>query len=489
MKSRYTILLAIVLTVIVIAPAEATPGSKNAQATAGNDATVDVGNKATTSATKEATAPAGKDATTTAGKNCNGKGRNDKGYYKDIFMDGGIVLNSRTDLPSTLYMGYSLEYFASAPTKQLTAVDTMLQTAMMVGSAIDENGCLLYPDGAPRFRMIYVNGGKSVQHGKTLGEEGLQRFRDFVANGGSYLGSCAGAYMTATYIRKSKGPEFCDWYPRIWPGMVRYTQLGHSWIDLDIEPGSALLKYYDFGGDMRIDSVRHNGGCSADTSRYWPKGTEILARYNQGDRQLKRRIHGEPAIWAYKADALSGRVIACGSHPESVLYGERNQLMAAMEQYAMEGNGLPRVKAELTPGEVRVMDKFTHDADPAFTRIGDKQYHHFTVEVPEGCDSLVIKLDPVKGAENYDLWLLAHPGDFAFLGEAAWLNVDYGVKKHIGIKAPKAGTLYISVYCNTTVDTITTDYGTQYTGRTDVLNGVPYKIKVSFPAKSAAGTE
>ena len=407
----------------------------------------------------------------------------ERGYYKDIFMDGGIVLNSRTDLPSTLYMGYSLEYFASAATKQLTAMDTMLQTAMMVGSEVDENGCLLYPDGAPRFRMIYVNGGKSAGHGKSLGEAGLQRVRDFVKNGGSYLGSCAGAYMTATYLRKANGPEFCEYYFRIWPGQVRYTQLGHSWIDLDIEPGSPLLKYYDFGGDMKIDSVRHNGGCSADTSKFWPEKTEILARYNQGDRELKRRIHGEPAIWAYKENDRSGRVICCGSHPESVLFGERNQLMAAMEQYAMEGNGVARVKAKLTPGEARVMDKQTHERKPDYTRIGDKQYHHFTVKVPEGCDSLLIELFPVGGAKDYDLWLLANPEDFAFLGEAAYLNVDYGVGKRIGIARPRAGTLYISVYCNTTVETVTTAYGTQYTGRTDVLNGVPYKIKVSFPKR------
>ncbi len=451
MKSRYLFCAAIVLTVTVLAPTEATARKKAQAAEPAQEVKV----------------------------------RNDKGYYKDIFMDGGIVLNSRTDLPSTLYMGYSLEYFASAATKQLTATDTLLQTAMMVGSEVDENGCLLYPDGAPRFRMIYVNGGKSAGHGKSLGEAGLRRVRDFVKNGGSYLGSCAGAYMTATYLRKAKGPEFCEYYFRIWPGQVRYTQLGHSWIDLDIEPDSPLLKYYDFGGDMKIDSVRHNGGCSADTSRYWPEKTEILARYNQGDRQLKRRIHGEPAIWAYKESDLTGRVIACGSHPESVLFGERNQLMAAMEQYAMEGNGVARVKAALIPGEERVMNKFTHDADPAYTRIGDKQYHHYTVEVPAGCDSLAIELTSVKGATDYDLWLLANPGDFAFLGEAAYLNVDYGVGKKIGISAPKAGTLYISVYCNTTVDTVTTAYGTQYTGRTDVLNGVPYKIKVSFPEKAA----
>lgn len=61
-----------------------------------------------------------------------------------------------------------------------------------MGSPEDENGILLYPDGEPRFRMIYVNGGLATQHGRSLGEDGRQRIRDYVAAGGSYLGSCAG---------------------------------------------------------------------------------------------------------------------------------------------------------------------------------------------------------------------------------------------------------------------------------------------------------
>ena len=46
------------------------------------------------------------------------------------------------------------------------------------------------------------------------------------------------------------------------------------------------------------------------------------------------------------------------------------------------------------------------------------------------------------------------------------------------IIAPKAGTMYISVFCDTTVDTVKSPNGTQYTGRVDVLNGVPYTIEV-----------
>ena len=39
---------------------------------------------------------------------------NNDGYYKDIFMDSGIRLNSLTDLPVSRYLGLSIESFVSA---------------------------------------------------------------------------------------------------------------------------------------------------------------------------------------------------------------------------------------------------------------------------------------------------------------------------------------------------------------------------------------
>ena len=120
-------------------------------------------------------------------------------YYKDLFMDGGINITSRVDLPSARYLGLSWERYYSAPHKpmSITLKDTLEQTALMVRSEIDQNGCLLYPDGAPRFRVIYVNGGKAGKHGKSLTEEGRQHIRDFVKNGGSYVGTCAGAFVAS----------------------------------------------------------------------------------------------------------------------------------------------------------------------------------------------------------------------------------------------------------------------------------------------------
>ena len=82
-----------------------------------------------------------------------------RGYYKDIFMDSGIMLNSRTDLPVTELLGLSMEAFvstkhASSPPQHFTLADTLRQKELITGSPMDENGILLYPDGAPRFRMI-----------------------------------------------------------------------------------------------------------------------------------------------------------------------------------------------------------------------------------------------------------------------------------------------------------------------------------------------
>ena len=77
-----------------------------------------------------------------------------KGYYKDIFFDGGIFLNSYPDLPAANYLNLSIEMFNSSKSEYLNALDTLIQTLLFCGSEIDENGILLYPDGAPRFRMI-----------------------------------------------------------------------------------------------------------------------------------------------------------------------------------------------------------------------------------------------------------------------------------------------------------------------------------------------
>ena len=59
----------------------------------------------------------------------NGKARaavleNNRGYYKELFMDGGIALNSRKVLPATDNLGIKMDFYASSINPKLTAKDT-----------------------------------------------------------------------------------------------------------------------------------------------------------------------------------------------------------------------------------------------------------------------------------------------------------------------------------------------------------------------------
>jgi len=407
-----------------------------------------------------------------------------KGYYKDLFMDSGIMLTSREDLPSARFCNFSMESFVSTKHSNdkpnaFTAMDTLVQNQMFAGSDIDENGILLYPDGAPRFRAIYVNGGRATKHGHSLGEKGRESYRLFVKNGGSYVGSCAGAFLASVGSKKSESETKVNPdYLGVWPSRVCSTGLERSWTHIDIVPGSPLLNYYQFGGRMQIDSVRHNGGCFAVMDNQCPEGTEVLARYSTPGMETKRNMVGQPVVWAWKENTNTGRVVLCGSHPEEVTEGPRLELTAAMLKYAMDGNGKPRIKGGLEFGKMRKMACYTHENNPDYARLGDRQYHHFTVNVPEGLDSLVVSLESIPGWRNFDLYLFANYEDFAFKDGALYSNLTLGVDKKILMRKPKAGRLFVSVFCDTTVDAKQTKHGTQYSGRVDVLNGVPYIIKV-----------
>jgi hypothetical protein len=161
--------------------------------------------------------------------------------------------------------------------------------------------------------------------------------------------------------------------------------------------------------------------------------------------------------------------------------GDRLELMAALLRYAMDGNGTPRLKGVLKNGETREMVRTTDENDPDFTRIGDRQYHHFAVDVPKGVKEIKVELTaPAKWTDRFDLWLFADGKDYAFRDNARWKDIRHGSDKTLAIPVEKPGRYYISVFCDTTVDTVDTFYGVQYTGRTDVLNGVPYLLKVSW---------
>lgn len=398
--------------------------------------------------------------------------QNNDGYYKDVFMDGGLDLSSRKDLPSTRALGLSLEILRTAKDKEATIMDTLSQNHAFIGSENDTNGWLLYPDGAPRFKMMFVNGGSGGGHGRSITEPGRANIRAYVKAGGSYLGNCAGAYVATTGTHK----RIHDEYIGIYPNICTNAGLADTYVAVTVPENSPALKFRDFDGARFIDSVYHNGGCYMDYNDMIP-GCEALFDYYYEPKTM----HGNAAVWAWKENENTGRVICCGPHPEGAVTGPKLQMMEAMLLYAIEGNGKPRIKGELVNYQARNMVCTTEEKNPDFTRIGDRQYHHFTVNLPEGTDTVRISLKPVRGYEEFDLHLFADSDGLAFVKNAKYKNVKNGVDKVLTIVRPKAGTLYVSVFCDTTVETtLSPVYGTQYTGRLDVLNGVPYVIEVQY---------
>ena len=91
-------------------------------------------------------------------------------------------------------------------------------------------------------------------------------------------------------------------------------------------------------------------------------------------------------------------------------------------------------------------------------------------------EPVTITLNPKEGWGDYDLYLMANNERFAYQDNAQYKSTESGAEQKLTIEKPRQGTLYVSVFCNTTVDTVETAWGTQYTGRLDVLNGVPYNI-------------
>lgn len=407
------------------------------------------------------------------------------GFYKDLFMDSSIPLNAYDDLPAARHLGLEMERICTwenGKAEDATEYEKLLMKNTFVGSDIDDNGPLLYPDGAPRFKAIFINGGKATTHGKFVTKEGIENLRTFYNNGGSYVGTCAGAFFSSkgTYNRVDKTFEDNEYYLGIFPWYTVGTKLSKSATSLFVEKKCPLLKYGNFGGDMKIDSVRHNGGAFLLTDGM-PAGTELLFRYD-GDtlNQLKLPIHKEVNGWAYKASSRSGRLVVTGSHPERMVSGDRLEMFAGMIRYAIEGCGDPQLKGILKSGEKREMMCKTADNKPEYTRIGDRQYHHFTIDVPKKTKQVKIELAPGKGFAIYDLSLYAAEGNFAFADNAKWFDVNNGVEKTLVIDNPKAGKLFISVFCETTVETKDTKNGELYTGKVGVLNGVGYSITATI---------
>jgi cyanophycinase len=388
-----------------------------------------------------------------------------EGFYKDVFMDGGVNLSSRKSLPAAESMGLSYERYAGK--------DPQKQRELLVGSDLDANGVLLYPDGQPRFRLLYVNGGGATKHGLSLGGPGRAAVVDFYNGGGSYCGSCAGSFLSGVNTDSNSVPR--DGYLHLFPYNTLNTGLKKARVGHRIPASSPLLDYRDFGGDYYVADIYHNNGnwlATSDLERM--HDVEVLATYDTPTK----KTHEGVAIWAWKKNESCGRIVNIGSHPEGISSGERLALTEACFAYAVDGMGCPQLKAHLKDGVVRVMNKGTAENDPSHTRIGDRQYHHFTFDVDESVND--VQLDLV-GLGDLDLNLFLDKAGPAFESTADIRNTTPGASKQIR-QTLTPGRWYVSVECATTVDAILDETQSYfiYRGDTDVLNGIAYSIRVQM---------
>lgn len=477
----------------------------------------------------------------------------ERGYYKTLFIDAGIMLDSfcSTDPESELYLPFltsmglenDYEYLHTSGTSDFTKT---AQASLISGTdgdsnfPSDKNGVLLYPDGEPRFRMIFVNGGTSETHGTSLGADGRGRIKRFVDRGGSYIGACAGAILAATNVdgvnHYNNADETVTNYTfGLWPGNASHTgwpaNFGEEGINSDIYTGITITDYFAEKSPAlaagTIEPVRHHGGVyamakyvtpgnaaySGDTYVlgryaycYWQEGWPSKASHYVNPENLSdasniflgtgRDHDGEAAIWAYKPsdDAYKGCVIMSGSHFETSTNEDQIEYFSSMIQYGLNGNGSYQRCRNLTLGTTRNMNSTTYSetGDNWNAKIGDRQYHHFKLATTEDIQDFELLLESNYDKNSgIDLYLCLHKGGYAFISNSEYVLTNKGGQKSFHIKNLPAGTWYASVFCATTVDTtekIQTPRYLKYSGHTEVLDGIAYSItpRVS-PGTKASG--
>lgn len=400
-----------------------------------------------------------------------------KAFYKDFLNEDGIGLSDYKTLTCTRRLNLSTE---TVYTRTNDAANQAAQNRLLIGDENDENGILLYPDGEPRYRMMYVNGGQSYTHGPSLMAQGRENFRKFVYGGGSYLASCAGSYVGSLGIIEAgtttTNPAMMAYngYIGLWPGLVDNTGLTNAYPDYTIPADSPLLQYDDFGGDYRVDSIKQWNGPYFSEYASVP-GTQALAYFDYP----AYRCHNHPSIISYKPSPFCGRITLIGGHPEQYADGlEGADLMDALVRYSLDHVGIAKIKGILRNGELREMTQPSSANDPSHAKVGDRQCHHFAFGLPAGARNIRVRLE-VK--EDFNVSLRLAKGTFAFAEDALYSVENSNLVKEISFDTLEAGTWYIGVQCE---DTVTNDpestYGISYSGKIAALNGAPYTIQVTW---------
>ncbi|CAM2005870.1 hypothetical protein [Acanthopleuribacter pedis] len=417
-----------------------------------------------------------------------------EGFYKDALLNGGPGVKA-TPARHFEMMGLTAEDLS---TVECDEHFDFFQHAFS-GDATDLNGRLLYPDGSPRFRIMTVGGAAgetfydddcsrpihdndSWMYGASrlaghidntnrrnpLGQTGKEVFQTFLHNGGSYSGFCAGAALVSRTLL-----HFYDAPNNPMPD--------GSW---NWHVGTVLRDYFPSIPNPIRGGPGTVGGGTLPTTTAHHLGIDILA----SGLYLNPDPHAAPLTanlaWAYDLPQDgAGRLVVSGAHPEQRNNASGNDLTAAIYSHAIAGNGPVRIKqVPLQNGTTRVMDRETSDHDPEYTKIGDKQIHHFRFQVTNSNQRhLLLHL---LGEPGYDFNLYLNKNEPAFGSTAQYRQTANGSDKTITPANLSVGTWYVGVELETTVDAVL-DHQLRivYQGALEVLNGIGYNLTATWDSQ------
>ena len=125
------------------------------------------------------------------------------------------------------------------------------------------------------------------------------------------------------------------------------------------------------------------------------------------------------------------------------------------------------------------MTRSTEDALPELTKIGDGQFHHFRIDVPEDRRNVTLKVAVVDDSVNAELRFYLSRGSVGRAGKWIHESAADGEEQVLRTRL-ESGPWYVGVECATRVHAIEDSESGfyRYIGDRSILNGVPYSILV-----------